>query len=149
MADILHYLEVERCYASGQLITVEDMTGLTEKDALQRLQALGFSARCSGTEETVTAQIPEAGIAIPFGSEVLLYFGDDGDPSPVAVPDFAGMNRQQAYDTAGKLGLYVQFTGNTGLEPSVTVTGQSIAKDTQVPRGATIELEMTDTQARD
>ena len=149
MADILPYLEVERCDASGQMITVEDMTGLTQKDAEQRLEAMGFSARCSGSEDTVTGQIPAAGTSIPFGSEVLLYFGEETENLPVAVPDFAGMTRQQASDTAGKLGLYIQVIGNTGLEPSVTVTAQSIAKDTQVPRGTTIKLEFTDTKARD
>ena len=59
------------------------------------------------------------------------------------------MTRQQANDTAGKLGLYIQFAGNTGLEPHITVTAQSIAKDTNVPPGTTIRLEFTDQAARD
>ena len=149
MADILPYLEVERCDATGQMIAMEDMSGLTEKEAKQKLQALGFSARCSGSEDTVTGQIPAAGTPVPFGSEVLLYFGEATENTPVTVPDFAGMTRQQASDTAGKLGLYIQIVGNTGVEPSVTVTAQSIMKDTQVPRGTTIKLEFTDTKARD
>ena len=148
MADILPYLDVERCDASGQMITVEDMTGLTEKEALRRLQALGFSARSSGGEETVTDQIPTPGTAIPYGSQVLLYFGDEAEAF-VTVPDFTGMTRQQANDAAGKLGLYIRATGNTGVEPAVTVTAQSIKDNTQVPSGTTIELEFTDTQARD
>ena len=149
MADILPYLEVERCDATGQMIAVEDMTGLTQKEAEQKLQALGFSARCSGGEDTVTGQIPTPGTAIPFGSEVLLYFGEETENSLVAVPDFIGMNRQQASDTAGKLGLYIQAAGNTALEPNVQVTTQSIVKNTQVSRGTTIKLEFTDTKARD
>ena len=149
MADILPYLEVTRCEPYGQMIPVEDMQGLTEKEATQRLQALGFSAKRSGMEEFVTAQIPSPGTAIPYGSEVLLYFGEDTENAPVTVPDFTGMTRQQAIDTAGKLGIYLHFSGNTGLEADVTVTGQSISKDTQVPRGTTIQLEFTDTQARD
>ena len=149
MADILPYLEVQRCEPYGQMIAVEDLSGLTQKEAEDRLQAVGFSARCSGSEETVTAQIPSPGTSIPFGSQVLLYFGEETDSLPVTVPDFIGMNRQQASDTAGKLGLYVQYTGNSGLDLSVTVTAQSAAKDTQVPRGTTITLEFTDTQARD
>ena len=87
----------------------------------------------SGTEETVTAQIPEAGIAIPFGSEVLLYFGDDAENTPVAVPDFTGMNRQQASVAAGELGLYILVAGNMEVSPNVTVTAQSEPKDTVVP----------------
>ena len=35
------------------------------------------------------------------------------------------------------------------ISPKVTVTAQSIPKDTQVPPGTTITLEFTDTTARD
>ena len=149
MADILPYLNVERCDSSGQLITMEDMEGLTEKEANARLISLGFTAKVVGTEQTVTAQIPAAGTPIPFGSEELLYFGEEAKDTPVAVPDFIGMTRQQASDAAGKLGLYIQITGNTGLESTVTVTAQSIEKNSQVPSGTTIRLEFTDKAARD
>ena len=149
MADILPYLEVTRCEPYGQMMVMEEMEGLTRKEAEKRLTELGFTARCTGEEETVTDQIPAAGTAIPYGSQVLLYFGENVEREPVMVPDFIGFTRQQASDTAGKLGLYLQITGNTGLEPSVTVTAQSIEKNTAVPPGTTITLEFTDTQARD
>jgi len=149
MADILPYLEVERCEPYGQLITVEEMEDLTRKEVQTRLQELGFTARCVGDGESVTGQIPAAGTSIPYGSEVLLYFGEEKEETQVVVPGFIGMNRQQAADTAGKLGLYIQITGNRGLESTVTVTAQSIEENTQVPPGTTIQLEFTDTRARD
>ena len=149
MADILPYLEVERNDASGQMICVEDLKGLTAEEAQSRLQALGFTAQCSGSEETVTGQIPTAGTAIPYGSQVLLYFGQTEEPDLVTVPDFTGMTRQKAYDTAGSLCLYLQSIGNTGSDPNVVVTAQSIEKQTQVPAGTTIRLEFTDIRARD
>ena len=65
----------------------------------------------------------------------------------VKVPDFSGMNRQQASDAAGLLGIYILVTGNNGME--AVVTGQSTPKDTQVPIGTTIELEFTDIRAAD
>ena len=149
MADILPYLGVERCDSSGQLITVDDLTGYTREDAQKSLEALGFTVRTIGSEDCVTAQIPASGTPIPYGSEVLLYLGQTSEDEPVAVPDFMGLTRQQANDTAGKLGLYIQSAGNTGLETTVTVTAQSIEKNTYVRRGTTIRLEFTDTQARD
>jgi len=115
MADILPYLEVERCEPYGQLITVEEMEDLTRKEVQTRLQELGFTARCVGDGESVTGQIPAAGTSIPYGSEVLLYFGEEKEETQVVVPGFIGMNRQQAADTAGKLGLYIQITGNRGV----------------------------------
>lgn len=149
MADILPYLGVERCDNSGQMIAVENLQGLTAKEAKTRLEALGFTAEFVGQEETVTDQIPAAGTSIPFGSQVLLYMGENAGEEPVTVPDFLGMTRQQASDAAGKLGLYIQVAGNTGLESHITVTAQSIEKNTPVPPGTTIRLEFTDSQARD
>ena len=149
MADILPYLGVERSDEFGQLVAMEDMRGLCAKEADARLRELGLTMTAQGGEETVTAQIPAAGTPVPYGSQVLLYFGQEIEDSSVTVPDFVGMNRQQANDTAGKLGLYIQISGNPGLEPTVTVTSQSIQKDTQVPPGTTIRLEFTDKAARD
>ena len=153
MADILPYLGVARNYSeedlAGQEIVMEDMSGLTVKDAESKLKDTGLTAKFSGTGETVTGQIPAAGQTIPGGSEVLLYLGEDAAEDMVTVPDFTGMHRQQAHDAAGMLGLYILVTGNDEISPSVTVTSQSVAAETQVPMGTTITLEFTDTGARD
>ena len=153
MADILPYLGVERTYAEGELagkeIVLEDMNGLTAADAERKLKEYGLSAKFSGSGETVTGQLPAPGQSIPGGSEVLLYLGEAAGEKLVTVPDFFGMHRQQAAEAAGRLGLYVLVTGNSEVAPTVTVTAQNIAKDTQVPMGTTITLEFTDTTARD
>ena len=149
MADILPYLEVRPSDGSDALIAMENVVGLSRSEAENRLKDLGITARCIGGEDTVTAQIPASGTAIPFGSEVLLYFGGQAEPESVEVPDFTGLNRRQASDTAGKLGLYVRFTGNPQTEPDITVIGQSIQKNTLVPPGTTISLTFADTRARD
>ena len=57
------------------------------------------------------------------------------------------MNRQQAADEAGKLGLYVLATGNTDVRPGVTVSMQNITPKTKVPVGTTVTLTFTDTKA--
>lgn len=153
MADILPYLGVERTFSetdiAGQEIVMEDLTGLTAADAERKLKGIQLTAKFSGTGETVTGQIPAAGQTVPGGSEVLVYLGQEPEQKSVVVPDFTGMNRQQASDTAGTLGLYILVKGNDEISAAVTVTAQSEAKDTQVPVGTTITLEFTDTAARD
>ena len=153
MADILPYLGVERTFSetdpAGLEIVMEDLTNLTAQDAERKLKDMGLQAKFSGTGETVTGQIPAAGQTVPGGSEVLLYLEQVPETAQVRVPDFTGMNRQQAADAAGALGLYVLVSGNADVSPEVTVTAQSIPKDTQVPAGTTITLEFTDTTARD
>ena len=153
MADILPYLGVERTFSeddiAGKEIVMADYTGMTEKEALALLKKESLTAVVSGTAETVTGQLPAPGQTVPGGSQVLLFFGETPEAETVKVPDFSGMNRQQASDAAGALGLYILVTGNDAVSPNVTVTAQSTAKDTPVPEGTTITLEFTDTTARD
>ena len=147
MADILPYLGVPQ--ESTQTLLMEDLTGLSRKEAEKKLKQLGLTAKISGLEETVTAQIPMAGEQIPAGSEVLLYLGQQPEEQTVTVPDFSGKNRAQAEETAGGLGLYILHQGNPELSPTVVVTAQDIPKDTQVPAGTAITLTFTDSMAKD
>ncbi len=148
MADILPYLGVEQHFSedeiAGKTIVVEDMTGLTSKEAEKLLKNQGLGFQTVGAGETVTGQIPAAGKTVPGGSEVLLYFGENLPEQNVAVPDFTGMTRQQASDEAGKLGLYILPTGNTSLESTVTAAVQDIAPGTMVSIGTTIKIEFID-----
>ena len=153
MADILPYLGVERQYSeddlASQTIILEDLTGFSEKDAEKYLKSASLYAKIIGQGDTVTGQIPSPGEAVPGGSQVLLYMGEEPENDTVKVPDFTGLNRAQASDAAGKLGLYILVTGNSEVSPSVTVTAQDVPAGTEVPRGTTITLEFTDTTSRD
>ena len=153
MADILPYLGVAASYgpedAAGQLFVMEDLTGLSAKEAEQILKEQSLTARFSGEGDAVTGQIPAAGQTIPGGSQVLVYLGEQAEAETVTVPDFLGMNRQQAADTAGALGLYIQVAGNTEISTAVTVTAQDLTAGTAVSVGTTIRLEFADIAARD
>ena len=153
MEGILPYLGVEQTFseedAAGQEMVLGDYTGLTLKEAEKQLSSLSLTAVSVGSGETVTGQIPAAGQTVPGGSEVILYMGGEPEESTVTVPDFLGMDRQQASDAAGELGLYVLVAGNDAVAPNVVVTGQSETAGTEVPVGTTIRLEFADTQAAD
>ena len=153
MADILPYLGVKTSWPeddpAGRTLIMEDFTGLTLSQAQAIVKEQGITACIEGTEETVTSQIPAPGQQIPGNTQVFLYFGEDPEITFVKVPDFTGMNRQQANDAAGALGLYILPTGNPEVSYRVVVTAQSHPKDTQVPTGTTIQLEFTDIGVRD
>ena len=153
MADILPYLGVEQHFseedAAGKTIVMADFRGYVPEDAVKYLKEQSLTAQVIGTGDHVTAQIPAPGEAVPGGSQVLLYLGEMPEERTVQVPDFLGMNRQQASDAAGALGLYILVTGNTSLSPTVTVTAQSIPAGERASAGTTITLEFTDTSARD
>jgi len=153
MADILPYLGVMQTFSegesAGQTVVMEDLTGLTAKEAEKRLKEQGLSVRLSGSDETVTGQIPAAGEVLPGGSQVLLYLGEEAPEQTVEVPDFFGMNRQQASDAAGKAGLYILVAGNDQISSTVTVMDQSIPAGTQVELGTTVRLTFVDTKTAD
>ena len=153
MEDILPYLGVEKQYGpedlAGKEIILDDYSGLTADDAERKLKITGLRCRVVGTGETVTGQLPAPGQRVSGNSEVLLYLNEDPAQRLVTVPDFYGMHRQQAAQAAGELGLHLLVCGNTDISPEVTVTSQSIPKDTQVLAGTTITLEFTDRLARD
>ena len=153
MEDILPYLGVKHNYteadAAGRTVVLEDFTGLTQKESQEKLKELGLTALFRGSEDTVTGQIPTAGSAVPGDSQVILYFGDELPAEEVAVPDFKGMNRNQASEAAAKAGLYILVAGNSEVSPRVVVTAQSEEKGTKVPYGTTIRLDFADTSAAD
>ena len=153
MADILPYLGVAQNGAeldqTGKIIVMEDLSGLTDKESDNILKGKGLTAVKQGSGDTVTGQIPAAGQSVPAGSQVILYFGEDPPNTLVTVPDFTGMNRQQANDAAGKMGLYILSAGNLDLSPKVTAAMQDISAGTQVPLGTTIQVTFTDTKAAD
>ena len=128
---------------------MEDYTDLTAEEAGRKLKDNGLTAKILGDGDTVTGQLPAPGQALPAGSQVLLYLDMEAGARRVAVPDFTGMQRQQAFDAAGLLGLCILVTGNQEISPSVTVTGQDIGAGTEVDTGTTITLEFTDLGARD
>jgi stage V sporulation protein D (sporulation-specific penicillin-binding protein) len=153
MADILPYLGVNTDYGesdpAGKRIVLPDFTNMTIPQVQQLLQQNGLKGKFIGNDETVTTQIPGPGTVVAGDSEVILYFGDSPQISVTKVPDFTGMNRQQASDAAGMAGLSILVRGNHSLHPQVVVTVQSEPKNTEVAVGSVIELEFTDIEASD
>lgn len=153
MSDILPYLGVERSYsegeAAGQMLILEDYTSLSKAEAEKKLQEHTLTAKFIGDGAYVTAQIPEAGESVPGGSEVLIYLGEECVRETVEVPDFSGMDREEAAQTAALLGLYLLETGNPDDTDAVTVAQQSIAPGTAVETGTTVNVRFADAQAHD
>ncbi len=153
MSDILPYLGVEQSFSSedaaSRQIVLDDFTGMELSQVEKWLKNQGLSVKTVGQGESVTAQIPQAGNVVPGGSQVLLYLDETPEESYVSVPDFTGMNRQQASVAASKEGLYILSTGNPEISPQVVVTAQSVPPGEQVPLGTTIKLEFTDGKAAD
>ena len=153
MEDLLPYLGVERSYSpedqAGKTIIMENFIGLSPEEAQQQLKKSGLTAKIEGCGEAVVAQIPSPGQSLPAGSEVLLYLQEQPAEKTVIVPDFTGLNRQQASDLAGSLGLYILVCGNDDVAADIVATEQSETPETQVPVGTTIRVTFADKRAKD
>ena len=153
LGDILPYLGVARSFSAedpmGKTVVMEDLTGLTEKEAAAILKKAGLIPRFIGDQPHVTGQIPAPGETVSGGSEVLIYLGGEAAPGQVKVPDFSGMNRQQASDAAGKLGLYILVRGNTEISPHVRVIAQSEPPGATVSQGSSVVLTFADIAVAD
>jgi len=153
MADILPYLGVERHFpesdAASRSFVMEDLTGLTQKEAEQLLKESTLTAVFSGDGDVVTGQIPAAGRTVPGGSQVIVYLGTEAPEEQVTVPDFAGMTRSEAENAAHNTGLYILAEGNTDERSNAVVTYQSVPAGEAVSPGTTIQLKFTDPAARD
>ena len=148
LSDILPYLGVERT-REGETAPLENLTGLTLKEAKALVKERKLTLTALGDGETITSQLPAAGEQVLSGSEVLVYLGEEEGKRMAAVPDFTGMNRQQASEAAGKLGLFVIANGNTENAPQVTVCSQKEPAGTELPVGSTVTLQFADSTARD
>lgn len=148
MADILPYLGVQR-EMEGEPFRLEDLAGKMVKEVKALLKEQRVTLVTVGAGETVTGQLPAAGQTLYPGAEVLLYLGETAPSQTAKVPDFRGMNRQQASDAAGKLGLFIRAIGNTDAAPNVTVCGQSEAPNTELPVGSTVTLQFADGSLHD
>ena len=153
MGDILPYLGVVPCYdqedPAGKVCITEDYLGLSPKQAEKKGKEQGIAVRVIGEGERILYQIPQPGEKIPGNGQVMVYLTHPGERQQVKVPSFLGLNRQQAGDLAGSLGLQMIIKGNNQILPGVVVTAQEEAENTWVLEGTAITLEFTDRTAPD
>ena len=146
LADILPYLGVERT-VEGDPFPLPSLTGMTLKEAGAAAKELTLISQGEG--DTITGQLPAAGQTVLPGSQVLVYLGEETGQRTVTVPDFTGMNRQQASQAAGELGLSIIPMGNEELSPGVTACAQKEPPGTRLPAGSAVTVQFADASARD
>ncbi len=152
--DILPYLGVTPHYEEEDLhyvnMVMPNVTALSRDEAEKNLQDEHLQVEFVGEGATVTDQIPSPGAEVPGNSTVLIYLGEEKPTDLVTVPDLSGLTQSQARSTINSVsGLYLQTRGSKSESGSVAVSAQDIPPGTQVERGTTITVELTDSSAQD
>ena len=151
MEEILPYLGVEAQYNEEEYANLDTVaptvTGLTFEEAYAKLDEAGLTYSVIGDESdssiTVTAQVPEAGGAVPKDGQVVLYTnGYDEASTYVTVPNFLGYDVTNASYLASINGLQISVSGSSSS--TATVTAQSVAEGEQVQQGTVITLTFVD-----
>ncbi|MBQ1409773.1 MAG: PASTA domain-containing protein [Oscillospiraceae bacterium] len=150
-ADTLLYLGVQPDYTGVDMSTVNipmpDVRDLTEDEAARVLAEQSLTYETVGSGGTVTGQIPAPNEMLPGNSEVILYMGETVPVDFVTVPDLKGMNPAIARIAMENSGLYLQTKGSSWAY--AVVTDQEPAPGTEVVRGSTVTVELTDQTALD
>ena len=150
-ADTLLYLGVQPDYTKVDMSTVNvqmpDVRDLTREEADAILAEQSLSSVTVGSGGSVTGQIPAPGELLPGNSQVILYLGEEVPTDLVTVPNLRGMTQKQAGAAMDGSALYLQTKGSTQYYS--VVTDQEPAAGTQVPRGTTVTVELTDQTAMD
>lgn len=131
----------------------EKIIGMTEEKAKSYLTARGIiTSVVTEYSETVTPGCviktdPEIGTVVDVGSEVVLYIATDSQDT-VKVPDLEGKSKELAIQLIEAAELKVgKVTEVDSLLEKDVVVKQSIAKDTTVPIGSTIDITVSNGNA--
>jgi stage V sporulation protein D (sporulation-specific penicillin-binding protein) len=148
ISDILDYMGVEKSYTDEERllidVTVPNLVGQTAAVGTESAQGAGFTVRTVGEGDTVTAQIPSGGAAIPSGSEIVLYLGEEKPDDLVTVPDIRGKTVSQAQELLAQYGLYLKVEGSRYMSSSAIVASQTAAAGTKVERGTVVSCIFSD-----
>ena len=100
-----------------------------------------------GDGDTVTDQVPNAGMRIAASGKVIVYMGEEKPTEAVEVPDLSGMSPDECRDTLEEYGLYLKQKGvsSAQITGDTTATKQSPEAGTKVSLGAVVTVEFSDT----
>ena len=150
-ADTLLYLGVQPDYSDVDMRTVNvqmpDVRDLNETEAAELLKEQSLHYVTEGNGLSVTGQIPAPGELLPGDSTVILYMGEPVPTDKVRVPNLKNLSPAKAQEVMENSGLYLQTKGSSQYYS--VVTDQEPAAGSEVPRGTTVTVELTDQTALD
>lgn len=149
IADILDYMGVQKegGPATGDVM-VPNVNGKTLDAAQAALKSAGLSWKIVGKGGTVTDQTPKGGTAIPSGSTVVLYLGEEKSEAKVTVPDVMGRTYSAAKSALEDRGLYMKAPSHQNASKMVAFS-QSIEAGTEVDPGTVVEVRFLDNTVQD
>jgi beta-lactam-binding protein with PASTA domain len=131
--------------SSGRL-AIPNLVGLPEAGAVQKLQALGFTAKVKRVASTrpkgiVIDQQPVAGVTAVRGTTVTLSVSSG--LKPVVVPRVVGQTQGDAVQALTKAGLKPVLQNVPSDKPAGTVVGQKPPAGKEVDKGSKVTVNVS------
>ena len=153
MSEVLPYIGVEPVYTDDEAdrreLAVPRVVELTREEAQAAAENAGLTCRFLGEGDTVSDQVPSAGVKIPAGSEMLIYLGDRTKTTEkVTVPNLLGQGPEEVEYRLKNNNLYLKRTGvaTNKYNWQTTAVKQNPAPGAKVNVGTVIEVEFSNTQ---
>ena len=148
LENVLPYLGCAPSYTKEEkellAIQVEDFIGLSRTEAEKKIRASGLSFEYGdeGGGDTITAQVPAAGVSVSkSGGRIIFYTGGNQKQTTV-VPKVIGLSAAEANTAILNAGLNVRIEGavNYKLEEGATVVACSHTEGEEIPKGSVVTL---------
>ena len=146
--EILEYLQVERVYTEKdkknmtQEVYVPNVTGLTLKEAEEKLKAFGLKYTIEGSSsdenQVVFSQTPKADFSVPQSATVILYTDSDRAEVTVTMPNLHSKTVDEATTALKQLGLNIRIRG------SGMATAQEYPAGTHLKKGDVVEISFVE-----
>lgn len=136
--EILEYLQVEREYSDRdkqqmtQEVYVPKVTGLTVKEAEEKLKAFGlkYTLAEEGADgnATVYNQTPKPDFAVPQSATIILYTNQNQQELPAKMPDLANKTVDEATAAMKQAGLNMRIQGSGQVQKQQYPAGTALKK---------------------
>jgi stage V sporulation protein D (sporulation-specific penicillin-binding protein) len=143
--EILDYMQVERQYSEKDKeqmtheVFVPDVTGMTLKEAGDKLKAFGLKYVVEGSNQgegaIVYNQTPRADFSVPQNSTIILYTDEKADTKKVKVPDMTGKTISEATAALKNVGLNIRIRGEG------TAIKQQYPAGAELPKGEVVDVD--------
>ncbi len=136
--EILGYLQMERDYTEKdktemtQEVYVPNVTGLTVKQAEEKLRAFGLKYTLEGKDTSPEAivynQTPKADFSVPQSATVILYTDVEQAELTAIMPNVLNKTVDEAIATMKQAGLNIRIRGSGTAQKQQYPTGTSLKK---------------------
>lgn len=125
----------------GKSVKMPDYVGSSTYHVTMDLEGRGLNYKVVGTGNTITNQVPKAGMEVEVGSEVILYVAkSEEDSGTVKVPNVVGKSYSEAVSVLQDEEFEVVFEGEVG---NSIVTAQDPKYGVSVERGTEVTITLT------